>query len=49
MFCQILKNLTVTILNIIYRPVLYSKHDVSETGFYLCPQVEPTQLESIDG
>jgi hypothetical protein len=30
------------------RPVYISKHNVSETGFYLHPQVKPTQLGSID-
>jgi hypothetical protein len=37
-------NITITILDIIYHPVFYLKHDVSETTF--CPrlQVEPTQL-----
>jgi hypothetical protein len=29
------------------RPVI-SKHNVSETGFYLCPQVKPTLLGPID-
>jgi hypothetical protein len=33
---------TVTILNIIYRPVFCLNHNVSETGFYLRLQVEPT-------
>jgi hypothetical protein len=30
------------------RPVYISKHNVSETGFCLRPQVKPTQLGSID-
>jgi hypothetical protein len=30
------------------RPVYISKHDVSETGFYLRPQVKPTQLGPTD-
>jgi hypothetical protein len=34
----------ITILNIIERPVFYLKHDVSETGFCPCLQVEPTQM-----
>jgi hypothetical protein len=29
-------------MDIIYRPVIYLKHDVSETGFCLRLQVEPT-------
>jgi hypothetical protein len=39
---------TVTLLGIIHRPVLYSKHNVSDPGF--CPrfQVEATQLSLID-
>jgi hypothetical protein len=36
-------NITITILDIIHRPVFYLKH-VSETGFCLCLQVEPTQV-----
>jgi hypothetical protein len=41
--------LTITILDIIRRPVFYIKHDVSEIGF--CPrlQVEPTQVAPLDG
>jgi hypothetical protein len=30
------------------RPVYISKHNVSETGFYLRPQVKPTLLGTID-
>jgi hypothetical protein len=30
------------------RPVFYFKHDVSETGFSLRPQVESTQVGPID-
>jgi hypothetical protein len=30
------------------RPVYISKHDVSETGFYLRPRVKPTQLSPLD-
>jgi hypothetical protein len=41
-------NITFTILDIIHRPVLYLKHNVSETGFYLRLQVEPTQLGPMD-
>jgi hypothetical protein len=35
-------------LDIIHRPVYFSKHNVSETGFCLCVQVIPTQLGPID-
>jgi hypothetical protein len=37
-------NITIIILDIIHRPVFYLKHDVSETGFGLRLQVEPTQM-----
>jgi hypothetical protein len=37
-------NITVTIVDIILRPVFYLKHYVSQTGFCLRLQVEPTQL-----
>jgi hypothetical protein len=37
-------NITLTILEFIYRPVFYSKHNVSETGFYLSVQVVSPQL-----
>jgi hypothetical protein len=30
------------------RPVYISKHNISETGFYLCPRVKPTLLGPID-
>jgi hypothetical protein len=30
------------------RPVYFSEHNVSETGFCLCHQVKPTQLDPID-
>jgi hypothetical protein len=40
-------NITITILDIMHRPVFYLKHDVSETGFCLRLQVEPTQLCAI--
>jgi hypothetical protein len=39
-------NITITILDIIYRPVFYIKY-VSETGYYL-RQVEATQSDPID-
>jgi hypothetical protein len=46
----------ITFLNIIHRlvfclkcrPFYISKHNVSETGFYLRPQVKPTQLGPTD-
>jgi hypothetical protein len=38
-------NITITILDIIHRPVFYLKHDVSETGFYLRLKVG-TETES---
>jgi hypothetical protein len=45
----------ITFLDIIHHlvfclrcPVYISKHNVSETGFYLRPQVKPTQLGPID-
>jgi hypothetical protein len=37
-------NITITILDIINRPVFYLKHNVSETGFFLRLQMETTQL-----
>jgi hypothetical protein len=47
---------TITFLDIIHRlvsclkcrPVYISKHNFSETGFYLRPHVKPTQLGTID-
>jgi hypothetical protein len=30
------------------RPVYFSKHNVSETGFCVCLQIKPTQLGPID-
>jgi hypothetical protein len=36
-------------MDIIYRPVFYLKHDVSETAFCLIFQVEPTQLDPVSG
>jgi hypothetical protein len=41
-------NITITILGIIHRPVFYLKCNVMETGFSLRPEVEPSQLGSID-
>jgi hypothetical protein len=41
-------NITIRILDIIHRPVLYLKHDVSETGFCLRLQVEITQVGPIE-
>jgi hypothetical protein len=41
-------NITVTILDIIHRPVFYIKHDVSDTGFCLRLQAKPTQMGPIE-
>jgi hypothetical protein len=41
-------NITVTILDIIHRPVFYLKHSVSEIGFWLRFQVEPSYFGPID-
>jgi hypothetical protein len=38
----------ITILGIINDPVFHFKHDVSETGFCLRLQVEPTQFGPIE-
>jgi hypothetical protein len=40
--------LTITILDIIHRPVFYLKNKVSETECCLHFQVEPTQLVSVN-
>jgi hypothetical protein len=40
--------MTITILDIIHRPVFYLKHNVSEDGFCSRFQVEATQLGTID-
>jgi hypothetical protein len=40
-------NITITILDIVHRPVFYLKRDVSETGFCLRLQAEPTHLGPI--
>jgi hypothetical protein len=34
-------------MDIIHRPVFYLKHNVSETGFCLRLQVDPTQMGPI--
>jgi hypothetical protein len=34
--------------DIIHRPVLFITHNVSQTGYCLCLQVEPPQLGPID-
>jgi hypothetical protein len=44
--CHII-NITITILDIIRRPVVYLKHSVLEAWFCLRLQVEPTQLHQI--
>jgi hypothetical protein len=41
-------NITITIVDIIHRPAFYLKHDVSDTGFCLRLQVEPTHVGPID-
>jgi hypothetical protein len=41
-------NTTITILDIIHRPVLYLKTWLSETEFCLCLWVEPTQMGPIE-
>jgi hypothetical protein len=41
-------NITITILDIIHRLVFYLKHDVSEAGFCLRLQTEPTQMGLIE-
>jgi hypothetical protein len=41
-------NVTITILDIIHRPVFYLKQNVSVTGFFFRLQMEPTQLGPID-
>jgi hypothetical protein len=38
---------TITVLDIIHRPVFHLKHDASKTGF--CLQVEHTQLVQNSG
>jgi hypothetical protein len=40
--------ITITILDIIHRPVFYLKQDFSDTGFCLRLQVEPTQMGPTD-
>jgi hypothetical protein len=37
------KCITITIMDIIHRPVFYLKHEVSETGFFLRLQVGPIE------
>jgi hypothetical protein len=39
--------ITITIVDIIHRPVFYAKHNVSETGFCFLLLVEP-ELRSFD-
>jgi hypothetical protein len=41
-------NITITILDIIRRPVFHLKPKVSETEFCLRFQAEPTQMGSIE-
>jgi hypothetical protein len=40
--------LIITIVDIIHHPIFHLKHDVSDTGFYLSLQVEPTKLVQIE-
>jgi hypothetical protein len=55
-FCEAILKIIIMFLDIIHclvfylkcRPVYISKHNVSETGFYLRPQVKPTQLGPLD-
>jgi hypothetical protein len=48
-YWEILKaNITSMFLDIIHRPVYFSKHNVTETGFSRRLQVKPTQLGQID-
>jgi hypothetical protein len=42
-------HITIQIRGIIHRPVFYLKHSLSETGFCLRLQVEPTQVGPIEG
>jgi hypothetical protein len=41
--------ITITILDVIHRPVFDLKHKVSETGFRLRLQVEPKSVGPEDG
>jgi hypothetical protein len=41
--------ITIRIVDIIHRPILYLKHNVWEKGFCLHLKVEPTQVDPIDG
>jgi hypothetical protein len=41
-------NIIIMIMNITHCSVFYLKHNVSETGFCLLLQVEPTQLGPIN-
>jgi hypothetical protein len=41
-------NITITILNIMHRPVFYLKDEISGTEFCLRLQVESTQLDPVD-
>jgi hypothetical protein len=45
---SVVVSITITILDIIHRPVFYFKDNVSETGFSLRLQVEHIQLGLID-
>jgi hypothetical protein len=41
-------NITITILDIVHRPIFYLKQDVSETGFCLHHEVEHTHVGPIE-
>jgi hypothetical protein len=40
-------NITITILDIVHRPVFYLNDDILEIGFFLRFQMESTQLDPI--
>jgi hypothetical protein len=42
-------NIIISVLDIIRRPVFYLKHQVSNTEFCLCLQVEPTEMGLLSG
>jgi hypothetical protein len=41
-------NINIAVLDIIHLPVFYLNRTLSETEFYYCLQVEPTQLGTAD-
>jgi hypothetical protein len=46
--CQWYISIAITIVDIIHRTVFYSKYNISETGFFPCLQVGPTQMDTIE-